>query len=320
MRKGVRYTAIVIAAASSLLLSACESVGAARNDSSDNSIERSVLESSVTESSAREQAASTLGDDTVPESWIPICTGTEALENLGGDWVYYSEQPVALINAEKNEDGETCFDKASWEVSEDYTLFREIFFGVWQNSASAEEDEIVLEDSTKCLLANNSTYWFVDFYKVSDTVYAFETSGGADELLYWIDTESPDMMYVTAFNGNHLYAYDDGIEALSYSKSSDGTNTAEQGFLSVWSLRELSKEYGIDYATLTEFEFQLEGDLDVRCHDDKYNFYNMWCVEESHEKLVLKTTVGNVMTDAGELTVTCTLTKINGKWSRTISA
>jgi hypothetical protein len=227
---------------------------------------------------------------------------------------------LELIGVQIGEDGEAAFDKSSWEISEDYDIFREYFFGEWDSSDTAfAEGQFIIDDSEKAYLSvNNHVFRFDNFYKVSDDVLAFILYGDGESELFWLDKAAPDAMYYLPFNGNSFYDFDIRQNADLFTKAEKESNAPENGFMSVYRLRELSRDYGIDWDMLTNIEYEPEGSPDKLSHDDWYEFYPVYLMSESADKLTFETTVGNVMTDDEEIRAEFTIEKIDGEWTRTV--
>ncbi len=242
---------------------------------------------------------------------------------------FESEQPMVridealrLIGAENNADGEVVFDISQWQHSEDYDLFRKCFFGVWEDLDSYFSQHFILDDSEQSYLANQHIYHFGDFYMVSDSVAAFTIYGNTEGRLFWIDISIPnaDIMYYTAFNGNVLF--DDDVSGdtnghTCYYIKLGEANSPQNGYLSVYRLREISRSLGMEISMLTDIEYQPVGSAEKLYHNDSDHLYPVYLVEESPDRLVLKTSVGNIMTRAEAVSVTYTVERINGVWQRT---
>lgn len=244
-----------------------------------------------------------------PEYEYVAQSGYPALDMLGG--CYIDEEGLYRVSDE------------NWEVCDDYELFRKFFFGVWN-----EQLPTIIDDSESTEFADVNRF-FKDFYKVSNSVLAFTTGGSAGGMLYWIDMNNPDMLnYTFGSPGdfpNGIASGELGEPMIFGLAKSDKViiDTSEEelmnGYLSVFRLREIAKEYGIDYSMLVDFEFETEDG--TQYHDDRYYFFSMYLVSESENRLELRTTTGNSDTAyAGkeQAKVTVVIEKINGEWVRTV--
>ena len=95
-------------------------------------------------------------------------------------------------------------------------------------------------------------------------------------------------------------------------------NMPKNGFCSVYCLREIARNYGINFDMLVDVEYQVTPNSDRLLHDAKYQFYPVYLVEKTAEKLIIKTKLGNVGAAAKEVDVSIILEKTNGEWIRTI--
>lgn len=245
-----------------------------------------------------------------PEYELVAQSGYPALDMLGG--CYFDEEGLYHVSNE------------NWEICDDYELFRKFFFGVWN-----EHLPTIIDDSESTEFADVNRF-FMDFYKVSNNVLAFTTGGSAGGMLYWIDMNNPDMLIYTYGSPGDFpdgIASDELGEPLIFGlaksdKAVIDTSAVElmNGYLSVFRLREIAKEYGIDYSMLVDFEFETEDG--TQYHDDRYYFYSMYLVSESENRLELRTTTGNgetVYEGEEQARVTVVIEKINGEWVRTIT-
>lgn len=96
-------------------------------------------------------------------------------------------------------------------------------------------------------------------------------------------------------------------------------NEPEENFLSIYKLYEMSRDYGIDIELLVDIEHESNDGGITLYHDDWYQFYPVYLVSESNDKIVIQTTVGNIIeTDMEPIEVICTFEKTDGEWVRTI--
>lgn len=80
-------------------------------------------------------------------------------------------------------------------------------------------------------------------------------------------------------------------------------------FCSVYCLREIARNYGINFDMLVDVEYQVTPNSDRLLHDAKYQFYPVYLVEKTAEKLIIKTKLGNVGAAAKEVDVSIILEK-----------
>lgn len=226
--------------------------------------------------------------------------------------------PLDLLGCEISQDGEYLIDIGNWQQSEDFDLFRQYFFGTWESSGNALTEEMVIDDSEKAFLVGNTSFRFQDFYAIGENVLAFVMQGNAESELFWLDTDFPDTMYYEPYNGNWLYdAGGNNHQTAVYSRTAAPINAPEESFLSIYRLREISRDYGIDIDMLLNIEYNDKNSGEMLLHDDWYQFYPTYLLSEEPNRLVLKTTVGNVMAETEEIEVTCTIEKADGVWTRT---
>lgn len=226
-----------------------------------------------------------------------------------------NDDPLDLLGCTKNEKGELHIAIELWQVSENYDLFREYFFGTWESSDNTFEEQLVIDDSEKAFLVNNIDFRFQDFYIISEEVLAFVIHGNAESELFWLDTNSPDTMYYEPFNGDNMYAVSvDNHETAVYSKTTAPVNTPENNFLSIYKLREISRDYGIDSDMLLNIEYNDK--TKTLMHDDWYQFYPVYLISEAENELVFRTKVGNIATEV-ELPIVYTLSKNGDTWQVT---
>ncbi len=244
----------------------------------------------------------------------------QAMEELEERVEYVYDTPLNILgDCYKGDNGLIHVSDENWEVCDDYDILRKYFFGTWGESVPT-----IIDDSEKADIAKYyGSIHFVDFYKVSDTVYAMRYGGSAGGQLYWIDTNEPDLLCRAEGSPGgspHGILYDEELKmpmVWGNYKTDALVNEPENGFLSVFRLRELAKKHGIDYSQITDFEIQAEDG--ARYHDGYYYFSPMYLISESDERLVIKTTAQNADTvyfGAEETEVTVTFEKLEGKWSR----
>lgn len=243
-------------------------------------------------------------------------------------------EPIAPLDSYIGEDGYYYLNTGSWEKIEDFDLFREYFFGGWENPEGigiCGINKFSLDDSEKSIIAADSNLRFSNgyFYRIDENTLAFFINDNAEMFLFRLDTRKPDTMYMepcyymsenevmlfTANSDNQITEY--------YTKTEEQISLPEKNYLSIFRLYEIAREYGIEpgmlinlgYDTLTE-----KGCVKL-LHDDWYQFYPVFLVSKEAEKLVLSTRVGNLMyPDMEEKEVTVSIEKIGGRWTRTVEA
>ena len=222
--------------------------------------------------------------------------------------------PFALLgNYYGGQDGLFHVSGENWTVCENYDLFREYFFGVWG-------DDFIIDDSEKDWVVASRSIYFDNYYKVNDNVLAVVYHGFAGGELRWLDMRNPNVLY-EAYGGigdfpEGFPKNEDGTPAVFTKKKTSGvTNEPENNFLSIYRLKELSKQYGIPLETLTDIEFQDENGAVY--HDSKYNSYPMYLVFESDNRLVINTEARAPYGDDGRR-ISLVFEKFTGKWERTV--
>ncbi|MGN1339980.1 MAG: hypothetical protein ACI4WS_06775 [Oscillospiraceae bacterium] len=250
--------------------------------------------------------------------------------------------PLDLLGFIIVEKGKYCINIDNWEISEDYELFRKYFFGTWESSDKTIAEEMIIDDSEQAYLSKNTAFRFQNFYIISENVFAFVIQGNAENELFWIDINSPDTMYyepyvgywqinsVTSettdsepYTGGWLYDVKmplgkENHKTAVYTKTDAPINQPEEDFLSIYKLREISRDHGIAMDMLVNIEYEEDKSSPYRLlHDDWYQFYPVYLVSQETDMLVLTTAVGNKMATEKEVSVTCTIEKIGGEWTRT---
>lgn len=235
--------------------------------------------------------------------------GTDGLEEFIEEF-----SPFDLLgDYYEGQDGLFHVSAENWTICEDYDLFREYFFGVWG-------DDYIIDDSEKDWVAASRSMYFDNFYKVNDNVLAVVYHGFAGGELRWLDMRNPDILY-EAYGGiddfpNGFQKNEDGTPAVfTVNKKSNVTNEPEYNYLSIYRLKELSKQYGIPLETLADIEIQEENGAVY--HDSKYNFYPMYLVFEADNRLVINTEARTPYGDDGRL-ISLVFEKFTGKWERTV--
>ena len=232
---------------------------------------------------------------------------------------------IELIDFYIDADGKFRIDIDNWQKSNDFDLFRNYFFGTWDNAKAAFGNQFpfyVIDDSEKSFQMNNRMWRFADFYKVSNNVLAFTVNSNAEMILFWLDITAPNTMYVELLSKDQLIGYSYENHKTDILMKTDALpNEPKENFLSIYKLYEMSRDYGIDIELLVDIEHESNDDGITLYHDDWYQFYPVYLVSESNDKIVIRTTVGNIIeTDMEPIEVICTFEKTDGEWVRTIEA
>lgn len=239
---------------------------------------------------------------------------------------------LELLNCYLGEDGIYRVDQNALCVTDDYELFRKYFFGTWEGifrfPEYPEQESLVIDDSEKSYIMTETGIRMAgDFYEIDGHVLAFLSGSDCGPAIHWIDIDEPDTMYMVwggVSDANSLWSREeDGsfttIPAVySLTKTDTPPNEPEKNFLSIYRLREISRDYGIDLELLVNIEHESKDGAITLYHDDWYQFYPVYLVSEAPSKLEFKTQVGNVYSKNSEIGVSYTLEKINGEWVRTL--
>ena len=255
--------------------------------------------------------------------------------------------PLDLIGCYIDEEGHYRANDADWKLSDDYELFRKYFFGEWEGSFTfvdrSKRDLLIIDDSLKSYNMADHNSILYKYYEVNDHVLAFFTGGVEGTSILWIDTDNPDTMYTTwggLGENNWLWSRDDdgrmsSPKVYTLTKTDALPNEPEDGFLSIFRLREISRDYGIDIDMLVDIEYETDfyiGDnsyfvtqngvlREKLYHDDRYQFYPVYLVSEAPDKLEFKTRIGNIMyshLEGFEANAEYTLEKTSAGWKRTV--
>lgn len=248
---------------------------------------------------------------------IPESAGSEVVSLLTQEpYLFRETSPLSLIGAFYDDSHGYRVSTENWEVLTDYDIFREYFFATWDiEHSNLKYSEITIDDSeSSTLFANSAIPWFEDFYRVSDNVYAFTANAGGNLWLFWLDSADPDTMYFEEMNGGVLFSHSVGGTAV-FTKTDSQVKQPESGFMSVFRLREMAQEYGIDLETLLHVEYD-NGEQYILYHDGAFEFYPVYIVSKSADKIVLRTMVGNMVTGK-EMIAVYTLTRSDGEWKQT---
>lgn len=239
--------------------------------------------------------------------------------------------PLNLIGCYVDEAGNYRIDPTRWEKSEDFGLFRQYFFGAWENGEAAFGDRLplfIIDDSEKSFFAENVNWHFDGFYKPNENTLAFIINGNTKNKIFWIGINDPDTMYTDSLSSFVLHGgYSEGNVPTALTKSETPSNEPENNYLSVFRLYEMSEKYGIDFEKLIYIEYDLGEDYEENpglyiFHDDWYQFYPVYLVSESEELIELKTRLGSESDKNAGAEAECTFQRIEGivgKWKRTVN-
>lgn len=215
-----------------------------------------------------------------------------------------------------------CVDDSEWEICNDYCLLRDYFFGVWGEG----ENKLIIDDSEEAYFAKSMSLFYDNFYKVSDKVFAILCGGMGGAELYFMDINNPDVLYGAYGSPGdppNGFACDDKGEPIVFElkRSDEEINEPKNEYLSVFRLKEIYEEYGIDFDMLVDFGFQTENG--TQYHDSRYYFYPMYLVSKADHRIEIRTKTGNGDTVYGEgvsAEVMVIFEKINEKWIRTVNS
>ncbi len=241
-----------------------------------------------------------------------------------------AEEPaLSLLNCSTDEDGAYYADQTAWSASNDYALFREYFFGTWEGSfrfpECPEQESLIIDDSEKSFIMTETGIRMLDgFYETGAGALAFMIGSDCGSAILWINSDEPDTMYMVwggstspLWSRNENGAYSTVPIIYSLRKTDVPLNEPENNFLSIFKLREMAQEYEIDPMQLVNIEYEIDGT--ALYHDDWYQFYPMYLVSKSDDKIVIRTFVGNVYeTDSETNEVLCTFEKTNSEWNRKV--
>lgn len=222
---------------------------------------------------------------------------------------------LAMVGYVVDDEGRIYFDSDLWSYSEDYDLFREYFFGTWENVEEYPWTWII-DDSEQ-----SNLWFFGGFYKVDENVLAFTMSGNAEKRLFWLDKNDPERMYEEASEGGgQLYQFQrKDHKTAVFTKTDAPPNEPENNYLSRIRLRELSRDYGIDIHEMIYIDCITDREVDgekTTVHLDA-GYYPKYLISEAPDRLELKTSVGNGFLDV-VFDARVTFEKVGGEWVRTV--
>lgn len=241
--------------------------------------------------------------------------------------------PLDLIGYYIDEEGKHRIDFSYWQKSDDFNLFREYFFGTWENAEQIFGEEFplfVIDDSEKAFLMNSKTSWrFTGFYRISENVLAFTLNSSHETIVFWVDTNEPKTMYADSVIVNNLIYYNQDFNNSKpkvITKTDVPPNEPEENFLSIYKLYEISRDYGIDFNMLMYIEYDTYIELENKkisetlSHDDWYQFYPVYLVSEASDKLKFKTRIGRSVYESidTKLDAEYTIEKSGEAWTRTV--
>ena len=214
---------------------------------------------------------------------------------------------------------------------DDYDIYRKYFFGEWYWERRNGDDYLYIDDSEKDPFNNIGTWGFGGYGLIGENVIFFERYGNASAELFWVDINEPDIMYFETYHhenaDTHIFDlyFEKNVpyKTNCYIKTETPVNQPDESFLSYYKLSEISRDYGIDFNMLVNIDYDYEkgnppSESKYLYHNGHYEFYPVYLVSESADKLVFKTKVGNVMEQNSGIDTTYTIEKVGGEWVRTV--
>ena len=264
-------------------------------------------------------------DPNTAESNINTVAGETAQAAPSG-----AEEPaLSLLNYRESDDGAYCIDRNAWKLSDDYELFRKYFFGTWEGSFRfpeyAEQKRLIIDDTEKSFVMTETGIRVFDgFYETEVRTLAFMVGSDSGSAIIWISPDEPDTLYMVwggmtspLWSRNESGEYSAVPVVYTLRKTNEPLNEPEGNFLSIFRLREMAREYGIDTELLVNMEYESDGT--ILYHDDWYHLYPMYLVSEAEDKIVIRTSVGNVGDiNLKPVDVICTFEKADGEWNRSV--
>lgn len=239
------------------------------------------------------------------------------------------EPALSLLNCRTNEDGTYCIDQTTWNSSDDYELFREYFFGTWEGSFRfpeyPEQKRLIIDDTEKSFVMTETGIRMLNgFYETGVHALAFMIGSDSGSAIIWISLDEPDTIYMVwgdmtspLWSRNESGAYSTAPVVYTLRKTDEPLNEPEGNFLSIFRLREMAREYEIDFGSLVNIEYESDGT--TLYHDDWYQLYPMYLVSKSDNEIIIRTSVGNVYeTEKEPIEVLCTFEKAEGEWNRSV--
>ncbi|MCL2633836.1 MAG: hypothetical protein FWD34_04900 [Oscillospiraceae bacterium] len=239
--------------------------------------------------------------------------------------------PMLELLGYATHNGEVLILADNWTDTPTADDFRQHFFGTWEvvgdGTGAWQRDTLTIDDTVNTQLnINLRMQGFFDTGHGAITWYS--SSFAADNSIFWIDYENPDIMYYTsAYNDDRLkeqygyvfrnFQFENGeFTVITYKRTTDPIAEPQDGYLSWLRLQEITAEYDISWNMLTQITLTNAEDWEF-FHNDHIWFYPVYLVSESPDKLVLSTMVGTGFFEH-EIDITYTIEKINGEWVRTV--
>lgn len=254
------------------------------------------------------------------------------LTEIDGETVQSEENDysiLALLDFRIDTDGKFLIDIDNWQKSDDFDLFRNYFFGTWEGNfrfpECPEQESLIIDDTEKSFVMTETGIKMLDgFYETGAGALAFMIGSDCGSAILWINSDEPDTMYIVwggstspLWSRNENGEYSTVPIIYSLRKTDVPLNEPEDNFLSIFKLREMAREYEIDPILLVNIEYEIDGT--ALYHDDWYQLYPMYLVSEAEDKIVIRTSVGNVGDiDLKPVDVICTFKKAEGEWNRCV--
>ena len=300
-----RLLAILISLSALFFLTGCEK-SASSDISPANTFSGTTAEAYDTENSP--------ADTSVTETDI---TTSEEVKNEN-DPINLKGTVYELIGAYVDDENNVLVDMTNWQVSEDYDMFRQYFFGEWDAANSTWDTNVTIDDSEDFLAMDRYIYFYENFFQISDTVLAFTTGLNAEIKIFWLETDKPDIMYADEIEPSGWFAGFDFAKADVLTKTPTAPKEPSNNFLSIFKLHEMAHNHDIPLDLLTNIDY---GIIDGKyfLHSARADFYPMYLVSEADDKIEIRTSIGNFMeTDIELISVLCTFKKEGGEWNRTV--
>jgi len=286
-------------------ITACHSTIPENCNETENS---TTVETSTAASTTKETTKTTEPETSAEPLSIPSEWDLSAFE-IFGYYIADTNSPGQIVIRNDFESGEKC----------DFDTYRKYFFGTWESELEGVSVRII-DDSEK----ENLWGWSDGFYKIGDNIIVSVRASFAGATIIWIDTNNPNILYYNGFG----YGPDDGYYTVyninridSYpkvtflTKTDAPINQPENGYLSSLRLRELADEHEIEWEMLTHIDDFDEYYLWRSEWEEKYPIY---LISESHDKLVLKSQLGQWLYGEEKVDIIYTIEKVNGEWVRTV--
>ena len=269
-----------------------------------------------------DESGAQTGSDT-EESGVTAAAEETAQAALG------AESALSLLNCRENEDGTYSIDQTAWRLSDDYESFRRYFFGAWEGGFRfpeyPEQKRLIIDDTEDSFVMTETGIRVLDgFYETEAGAFAFMVGNDSGSAIIWISPDEPETLYMAwggmtspLWSRDESGAYSAAPVVYTMKKTNEPLCEPEGDFLSIFRLREMAREYGIDTELLINIEYESGGA--ALYHDDWYQFYPMYLVSKADDKIVIRTTVGSVGDAAQKpIDVICTFEKSEGEWSRSV--